>query len=239
MAVSCQNAHSKAQPGLHVLYNAVSQLVHHSFMTVVEDHFMKLPEIARRLISHYGAKGACAAGNNWKIDSYDATNVVMAMVWECWKAEENAARFPLCRSVSNCNNAGNCMEAMLGAAFLFLHHQKCLNAIKTSPEVQDQAGRFVRDWGKTCANMVPFLESAISGVEMVCEEFPWIHVTKREYKPELMHTHLQALRLGFCSGLPFHQLQIPVFPWDWLKRFQPQYAEMLLEKGLLFAPNSH
>ena len=78
--------------------------------------------------------------------------------------------------------------------------------------MEEKALQFVRDWGKQCVACAVTLELAIIGMLRVWEACPWIQTNTDRYNADLMHKHLEALRLGFSSGHPFHQHSVPVFP---------------------------
>ena len=78
--------------------------------------------------------------------------------------------------------------------------------------MEEKALQFVRDWGSQCVACAATLELAIIGMLRVWEACPWIQTSRANYNPDLMHTHLEALRLGFSPGHPFHHRSVPVFP---------------------------
>ena len=112
-------AYPAAQRGLQYLFTAVGDMVDLKIMQFVETNLLQLPERVRRLFSHFGAVRGLDAGYLWAHYSHDATNVVYASVWELWKLEEVSGRFPICRSITNVNTAGNVVEALLGIAWIF------------------------------------------------------------------------------------------------------------------------
>ena len=104
---------------------------------------------------------------------------------------------------------------------------------------KDTASQFVHEWGSKCAEWVPVLEQAINGVQQVCEACPWIQTSKATYDVELMQAHLQALRLGFCSGLPFHSRRLQVFPLAWHSRMYPEHVLHMLHEELYRLHETH
>ena len=228
--VNCSDAYPAAQPGLQALDLAVGVMVSGNLMAFVENHLLGLPESVCRLLSHYSAVGGCLAGHQWEERSHDATNVIYAMVWEYWKGEEHFLKFPTCNSIT----AGNIVEALLGVAWIHLHHNEGqdLDALLVSDALKEKASQFVRDWGSKCAAWEPVLEHAINGVHRVWEACPWVQTSKAAYNPELMQKHLQALRLGFPSGLPFHNHRLPVFPLAIHRQMYPEDVLQLLEEEL-------
>ena len=106
------------QRGLQDLFTAVYHMRDLKMMQWVETKLLNLPEIVRRLFSHFGAVRGYGAGDLWELYSYDATNVVYASVWELWKLEEVKGMYPFCRSITNAQSAGNVVEAMLGIAWI-------------------------------------------------------------------------------------------------------------------------
>ena len=120
------------QRGLQDLFTAVYHMRDLKMMQWVETKLLNLPEIVRRLFSHFGAVRGYGAGHLWRIYSYDATNVVYASVWELWKLEERSGRFPYCRSITNVNIAGNIVEALLGIAWILSTNRQ---AIRWKPVV--------------------------------------------------------------------------------------------------------
>ena len=210
----CARARPCAQPGLHALVAGVNVMVKDHVMTFVEVYLLSLGEKSRRLLSHYGAVNGCFAGHEWREMSYDANNLIYASVWEYWKGEEHYLGCPTCRNITNCKSAGNILEALLGAAWLHLHHPsaQALDAIYVTDAHQEEARAFVRTWGSLCAFIAPVLEHAIIGMQEIWKACPWIQTTKHAYNRELMQTHLEALRLGFPSGFPFYIRKLPVYP---------------------------
>jgi hypothetical protein len=107
-------AYPAAQPGLEALNLAVDAMVKGELMAFVENHLLHLPQIVRRLFSHYGVVGGCLSRHQWEESSYDATNVIYSSMWEYWKGT--------CRSNTQLNNVGNIVEVLLGVAWIHLHH---------------------------------------------------------------------------------------------------------------------
>jgi hypothetical protein len=228
---NCSIGLPSAQPGLQALVVAVDEMINANLLEIVEDHLLCLNEKTRRLLSYYGAVGCCLADQEWAERSYDATHVIYASVWEYWKGEGHWSRFPGCASITNWNSAGNIIEALLGVAWIHIHHRQGqdLDAIQVSDFQQEQAWGFVRAWGAKCAACAPILEHAIIGMNKVWEACPWIQTSKADYNCELVQTHLEALRLGFPSGVPFYVRGLPVFPCCLHKLF---YRDDALLQGL-------
>ena len=88
---------------------------------------------------------------------------------------------------------------------------------------------FAQTFGDICVQWVPTLELAIEGFQKVWKACPWIQTTRKAYNLKLMQTHLDALRLGFCSGEPFHVRDIGVHPlrrWDKMYGQSPQPGQV-------------
>ena len=100
----------------------------------------------------------------------------------------------------------------MGLAWIRQHHCGDLDAIEAPRACKDNVALFAREWGLAMGAWVPFLEDAIQGVEQVWHACPWIQTVKKRYNSELVFQNLEALRLGYPSGRPFHILGIPVFP---------------------------
>ena len=209
---SCSLAYPAAQQGLQELELAVDKMVTGNLMGIVEHNLLSLLERERRLLSHYGAVRGLAAGGMWQTNSYDATNCIYGSVWEYWKMDTNSQKFPNCHSITNSNTAGNLLEAIMGIAWIHQHHCGDMDALSVSRACEDNVARFVDEWGLAMHNWVPVLENAIRGVEKVWHACPWIQTTRRNYDSVLAFTHLEALRLGYPSGRPFHIFGIPVLP---------------------------
>ena len=115
------------------------------------------------------------------------------------------------------------MEALLGVGWLHLHGGSELMSPKDvhywGLNIASAACVFVREHGATVLPWVAVLEDAILGYECIWLQCPWIQCISREYKPELQSAHIEALRLGFPSGVPFHSLGIPVLPDELWNRY--------------------
>ena len=212
--INCTSAYYSARPGLEALVLGIDELINTGFLEVVEHSLLPLKSKVRRLLSHYGAVGGCSAAHEWREKSFDAMNVIYSSAWEYWKGEANISKFPSCKSITHWNTAGNVVEALLGVAWIHLHLPEghYLDAIYVSDAEQKQAWEFVRAWGPTCQNRTLALEHAIMGMRSIWEACPWIQIGKAHYDHELMQSHLEALRLGFHCGAPFHARRLPVFP---------------------------
>ena len=232
--MECSCAYPAARPGLQDLLVAVNEIVDTNLMALVENELLCLSVKARRLLSHYGAVGGCSAGHNWVDKSYDATNVIYAAVWEYWKGAEHWSQFPSCQKITHWNTAGNIVEALLGVAWIHLHHPQGqdLDAIEVSDAEKEEAWGFVRAWGSQCAVHAPVLEHGIIGMLKVYEACPCIQTCKAAYNNELMQAHLEALRLGFPSGLPFYVRRLPVFPLAIHPQMYPEDIRCELEQEL-------
>ena len=110
--MSCSDAFQTAQTGLQALAHAIDRMVQGQLRAFVENNLLDLPEVVRRLLSHYGAVGGCSAGHQWKEKSHDGTNVIYSSVWEYWKGEEHYSKFWKCRSITNWNTAGKSPRTM-------------------------------------------------------------------------------------------------------------------------------
>ena len=110
--MSCSDAFQTAQTGLQALAHAIDRMVQGQLRAFVENNLLDLPEVVRRLLSHYGAVGGCSAGHQWKEKSHDGTNVIYSSVWEYWKGEEHYSKFWKCRSITNRNTAGKSPRTM-------------------------------------------------------------------------------------------------------------------------------
>ena len=123
-------------------------------------------------------------------------------------------------------------EALLGVGWLHLHG---------GPEVMSPRGvhywgsdtasaacEFVRAHGAIVLPWVPVLEGAIIGYEAVWTNCPWIQCYSRDYNRKLQLAHMEAMRLGFPSGAPFHSLGIPVVPVIlWTSHFSEEVLNQL------------
>ena len=236
---SFRGSYPAAEQGLRDLNSAIFFMVKNDYMTFVEDKLLALPEKVRRLLSHYGAVGGCSAGYQWMEKNHDAENVNYACLWEYWKGEEQSSKFTACGSIIHWNTAGNIIEALIGVAWIHLHHPKeqHLDAIYVNGNLQDVAHNFVSTWGAKCTTWIPVVEMAFNGLAYVFQACPWFRPFKSNYNPALVQTHLEALRLGFSIGLPFHRHKVPVFPLSiWKQMYQADMLQRLEEEVSLTHP---
>ena len=185
-------------------------------MEYLEARVLGLSERARRCLASFGAVHGIRSGGDWASGSHDAGNVIYASVWEAWKAELPQHACWYARSVTNVNSAGNILEGVMGAAWIWQHRKAALqdaasfhsmlvaeNLTAFHDIVTDAFLSEVAQVGSGLVDWVPWLEQAILSYEAIYSLHPGMQCTRKTYDAARQYTHLEAVRLGHPDGWLF------------------------------------
>ena len=185
-------------------------------MEFLEARVLGLSERARRCLASFGAVHGFRSGPEWASSSHDAGNVCYAGVWEAWKAELPHDACWHARRVTNANSAGNILEGVMGAVWIWQHRRPTLQDAASfhlmleaekltyfHDIVTDAFLSAVAQVGSNLVDWVPWLESAVLSYEAIYSLHPGMQCTRKTYDPARQYTHLDAVRLGHPDGWPF------------------------------------
>ena len=177
---ACLRTLPATRPYMESLFQCIYELRGVNLLGFIEQTLLQLRERARRLLAMYGAVHGLASGSSWKSTSYDATNCIYAGVWKMWLMEHPPNQHPWARSITNCNTAGNVMEASLGVVWLhqhcrsrtpheFRHYLSC-DEYECYKDVAEEVFNIIHEFGEALLPWVPWIEGAIIGYKGVWEQ---------------------------------------------------------------------
>jgi len=224
-------------------------MCHGGVLEYVDINLLGLTERRRRCLAAFGALGALeqpffGAG-------HDPTNTCYASVWEIWKQEMPRRSLPVASTVTNAVSAGNVIEAMLGASWLWRHNatpsapaQGCLSNEDAFKRMLLQAGwgvytfdvdsefiRSIATIGRDLIAWVPVVERACTAYARLQRLCPVLWCTRAAYNAGVQYAHFEAIRLGYPNATPFLDMRIPPLPLQVLDSPRRRYVLAHLERG--------
>ena len=126
--VASARATPATRPHLQQFLATIHVFLDAHLMEYVERTLLSLSERQRRCLASFGAVNGLSCPN-FARSGTDRLNVIYASVWEVWKGEVPTHVGPVAVTVTHACSAGNVIEAMMGAGWLYAYDGQCVGGL--------------------------------------------------------------------------------------------------------------